>query len=479
MRFSLGQKIGSGFAVALLALSVSGVVSYRSTTNLLAHSQWVDHTHEVLRNVRSLLTSVLDAEIGARGYYLTGEDSNLETYRAAKEQIPATVRTIRALITDPSQQRRLDVLEPLLSEKLAMTKEIVELRREQSLATFIRLVQAQQPVMQQIRYAISEMKKEELGLLAQREEEAKASGKTAIAIIILASGLAMLLVSLSSFVIRREMLKRQRAEERQRAEAEELERRGTKLEAANKDLESFTYSVSHDLRAPLRHIDGFSRLLLEEAASGLSGDARGYLLDIRDSTIEMGRLVDDLLKLARISRQQLVLQMTGLGALVDDAVNAEKKANVGRTIEWKIGKLPFVECDPGLIKQVFVNLLSNAVKFTRPREVATINVEATTGNGQPVISVRDNGVGFNMKNAARLFGVFQRLHRQEDFEGTGAGLAIIHRIIQKHDGRVWAESELGRGTTFFFTLGGPKQTYPHISHAMEVHNEPSHLASGG
>jgi light-regulated signal transduction histidine kinase (bacteriophytochrome) len=174
----------------------------------------------------------------------------------------------------------------------------------------------------------------------------------------------------------------------------------------------------------------------------------------------MGRLVDDLLNLARISRKELALQLTGLGSLAEEAVTALKKANVGRAIEWKIGELPSVECDPGLIKQVFVNLLSNAVKFTRPREIATIDVEATTWNGQPVISVRDNGVGFNPKNAKRLFGVFQRLHRQEDFEGTGVGLAITQRIVHKHNGRVWAESEQGRGATFFFTLGSANPALP-------------------
>ena len=213
--------------------------------------------------------------------------------------------------------------------------------------------------------------------------------------------------------------------------------RTAQLEAANKELEAFSYSVSHDLRAPLRHIDGFSKLLLEEASSGLSEDARGYLQDIREGTEEMGRLVDDLLALARVGRKELVLQATGLGTLADQAVMELKRANVGRAIEWKIGKLPFVECDPGLVKQVFVNLLSNAVKFTRPREVAEIEVGATTNNGQPAFFVRDNGVGFNVQEALAkresfgLSGMRERVallggefHVESRSEGTKKGTKI-------------------------------------------------------
>jgi signal transduction histidine kinase len=459
MKYSLGLKMGSCFAAAVLLLSVVGVVSYRSTTSLLANFQWVHHSHQVLEGLKSLLASVLDAEVGARGYYLTGDDANLEPYRAAAEQVPAGVRILRALTADnPRQQQRLDVLERLFREKLAAIQATIELRRELGQGAFV--TNEGKELMDQIRRMIAEMESEERGLLIQRAAEAEASGNSAIQVIILASGLTLFLFSLIGFVIRHEMKNLQRSEETQRAQTEELERRSIKLEEANKELETFTYSVSHDLRAPLRHIDGFSKLLMEETASGLSAHAQGYLLDIRESTLEMGRLVDDLLNLARIGRKKLVLEMTGLGSLAEEAASALKKDNLGRAIEWKVGDLPFVECDPGLIKQVFVNLLSNAVKFTRPREVAMIDVEATTENGQPVISVRDNGVGFNMKNAARLFGVFQRLHRQEDFEGTGVGLAIIERIIHKHGGRVWAESELDRGATFFFTLGAPNQTDP-------------------
>jgi light-regulated signal transduction histidine kinase (bacteriophytochrome) len=244
--------------------------------------------------------------------------------------------------------------------------------------------------------------------------------------------------------------------EQLRVANEALEQRRSDLAAANKELEAFTYSVSHDLRAPLRHIDGFSKLLLEEYSTELPDEARHYLTRVRDGTRHMGKMVDDLLNLSRVGRREPTVQLTGLNSLVEE-VRSDLQPDVGgREIEWQIGPLPFVECDPALIKQVLANLLSNAVKFTRLRKRTVIEVGATTRDGEPVIFVRDNGVGFNMKYADKLFGIFQRLHRQEDFEGTGVGLAIVERIIHKHGGRVWAEAALDKGATFYFALGEPE-----------------------
>jgi len=244
---------------------------------------------------------------------------------------------------------------------------------------------------------------------------------------------------------------------------DELEQRVTErtaqLESVNKELEAFTYSVAHDLRAPLRHIDAFSRILAEEAGPQLPPQGNQYLERILQATRQMGQLVDDLLNLSRVGRKELSLQTTGLNSLVEEVLSDLQPEVEKRQIEWKIGKLPFVDADPALLKQVFVNLLSNAVKYTRTREHAVIEVGSLNSNGTPGVFVRDNGVGFNMKYAQKLFGIFQRLHRQEDFEGTGIGLATVQRIIHKHGGRVWAEAELDKGAAFYFTLGtGEKNT---------------------
>ena len=231
--------------------------------------------------------------------------------------------------------------------------------------------------------------------------------------------------------------------------------RTAELEAVNKELEAFSYSVSHDLRAPLRHIAGFAGLLQDHATAALDEQSHGHLRKITQAAKRMGQLIDDLLAFSRIGRGQLVSRTVHLQDLVRDAW-LEVTADQGvaqRHIEWQVAPLPDVIGDPAMLRLVMVNLLSNAVKYTGPRSKARVEVGATQDpHGDTVVFVRDNGVGFDMQYAHKLFGVFQRLHRSDEFTGTGIGLANVRRIVQRHGGRTWAEGAVDAGATFFFSL---------------------------
>jgi signal transduction histidine kinase len=240
-----------------------------------------------------------------------------------------------------------------------------------------------------------------------------------------------------------------------RAWAAELERTNRSLEAVNGELEAFSYSVSHDLRAPLRHVLGFAQLLEEHARDAVDERGRKYLQTITSSADHMARLIDDLLAFSRLGRGELAKTRVDLNALVREvrAQVMEHEAATGRVVHWQIEDLIEVNADPALLRQVFVNLMSNALKYSAPRDRTQIEVRTETGSdGAVVVAVRDNGVGFDMAYKDRLFGVFQRLHPADEFAGTGIGLANVKRIIHRHGGGVWAESEPGQGATFYFSL---------------------------
>jgi PAS domain S-box-containing protein len=240
----------------------------------------------------------------------------------------------------------------------------------------------------------------------------------------------------------------------------ELERRvaerGAALRAATTELESVLYSVSHDLRGPMRHIGGFAQLLLEDGGPVLDPAAQHYARRISEGAGRLAGMVDDLVQFSRVSRQDMMRRDVDLNTLVEDLVGhfQAEAAVEGRVLDWQVGELPVVEGDPALMRIAVEQLLANAVKFTRPRERATIRIRPVRSEEQDGIAVEDNGVGFRMAYAGKLFGLFQRLHRTEEFEGNGAGLALVQRIAQRHGGRVWAESEVDRGATFYVTFGG-------------------------
>jgi PAS domain S-box-containing protein len=266
-----------------------------------------------------------------------------------------------------------------------------------------------------------------------------------------AEGLPLLAVMTMSDITERERA----AEEIRQLNAgleQRVVERTAQLEAANSELEAFSYSVSHDLRAPLRAIDGFSQALLEDYGPGLPEQGQHYVKNIREGAQRMGALIDDLLTFARLSRQPLNKRSINTSKLVRDTLEELNMEGNGRRIEVQIGELPPCQGDRALLKQVWANLLSNALKYTRRRDSAVVEIGNTSREGETVYFVRDNGTGFDMKYAGKLFGVFQRLHRAEEFEGTGVGLAIVQRVVHRHGGRIWAEAAVNQGAAFYFTL---------------------------
>lgn len=250
----------------------------------------------------------------------------------------------------------------------------------------------------------------------------------------------------------RDMSVRKRSEEKIQELNSALERRAVELEIANRELESFSYSVSHDLRAPLASITGFAAILLDDYGPSLQPEALRFVNLIHNNSLAMSQLVEGLLNFSRSIRLPVNRQMVDVNTTVNQVLNELEHARQGRSVEIMMGNLGECEADPILIKQVWVNLLSNALKFTRQRERARIEIDAHYEDGECIYCVRDNGVGFDPDQADRLFGVFQRLHSEDEYEGTGVGLAVVERVVRRHGGRIWAEAEPNKGATFFFTL---------------------------
>ena len=252
--------------------------------------------------------------------------------------------------------------------------------------------------------------------------------------------------------LQKEVIERRMREEQIRELNEQLERRSAELEASNMELEAFAYSISHDLRAPLRHMVGFAELLRQHAATALDEKSRRYTTTILDAAKRMGALIDDLLAFSQIGRAETRASTVSIRQLVNEVVEEMRPDMAGRTVSWRIGNLPDLYCDRSMLRIVFMNLITNAIKFTRPCERPEIEIGSFEDARGLVLFVRDNGVGFDMKYSSKLFRVFQRLHRSEEFEGTGIGLATVQRIIQRHGGTAWAEGSVNGGATLFLAV---------------------------
>jgi signal transduction histidine kinase len=493
----LRRRLSGVAGVVIAILGLAFLVALRSASQAESLNQWSDHTEEVLDTIsrarfgRSRLMNQLWS------FRVTHNQEMRGRFQGDLEDLRKTMENLRKLTADnPRQQQLLGELMPLVAAQLVLLQKAMDdaVAGGTSPADGSAWTLPIQP-SDHVRDLFNILEKDERVLLKERAAAVQANIKRTKVVLALAVALTVLILFSAVRLVQREILLRaqvevglrraqemmglklegQRAElghvledlhaqiiARTRAEEEVLElnadlgrrvkQRTAELEEMNQELEAFSYSVSHDLRAPLRHLDGFSRILQQTYGSQLPDEAQHYLERIRSAARHMGQLVEDLLHLARVGRQTTRREMRSLRLLVDEARNELEPECVEREIRWEIGALPAVEVDPGLFRQVFMNLFSNAVKFTRERKVATIEVGSFEGNGIWVIFVRDNGAGFDPRHADKLFGVFQRLHRQDEFEGTGIGLATVHRIVQKHGGRVWAESQVDQGACFYFSV---------------------------
>lgn len=485
----------SAFVIAILGFAF--LLALRSASQAERLFEWSAHSEQVLDRISQGRFNRSQLMIQLWTFHATRNPDIRDRFHDKLEMLRGNVTDLRILVADnPEQIDLLNQLRPLLAAQLVVWQNTMNASSDDPIS--LAGSWSASPPFQAVDPIANLLDKLEFNdrlLLNQRSAAVRTNVERAREVLLAAGLLTVVILVAATHLIQREIVLRatvevglRRAQEMlgvkfagQRAElghvledlhaqilartqAEEevrrlnadlgrrVKQRTSELEEINRELEAFTYSVSHDLRAPLRHVDGFSRMLLENYESELPEGARHYLNRIHSAAKLMSELVEDLLQLSRVGRQTTRRELQPLRALVDEARKEIEPECSGRDIHWEIGPLPTLEIDPGLFRLVFTNLFANAVKFTRHRQVATIEVGSFSGDGMCVIFVRDNGAGFDPRHADKLFGVFQRLHRQDEFEGTGIGLATVQRVVQKHGGRVWAESEVDKGACFYLSL---------------------------
>jgi signal transduction histidine kinase len=447
----------------------------RSLATLDTNQRWVEHTWQVLNEVELIMSSAKDAETGSRGYIITGEDAYLAPYLEGSNDLPKELDTFGELTADnPNQAGELREMRAVIAERLNLLRQSIEVRRSGDTNGVKAMVLSGtgKAQMDHLRAIADRMEGEEHRLLRRRVADERTASKSARATLLVASGLDLLLIVLMFRYFTRERSLRLQTEqtaaslavaraevERRAAEVHELNvtleervrQRTAELEATNRELEAFSYSVSHDLRAPLRTIDGFSLALEEDYTEAVDATGRDYIKRVRTGVQRMGQLIDALLQLSRITRAEINREPVDLTALASSVANNLRDEYPGRELNITIEPGLTVDGDPKLLRVALENLLGNAAKFTSKVDVPQIHFG--WDEKQQAFFLRDNGAGFDMYYAGKLFNAFNRLHGDKDFKGSGIGLATVARVIHRHHGRIWADAEVNRGATFFFTVG--------------------------
>jgi signal transduction histidine kinase len=444
----MDRKTLLGFGVSVALLVLVSAIAILAVRGYGISNRWLSHTHEVISELEGLAASLAQTEAAQRSFLASGDSSYLEERDAAVSRMQSQLQSAKQLTVDnASQQARLRDLEGHLRRRAEAVDDSIVLAPTQGLPAAQRALSAREirKATQAATAKLDELEAEENRLLASRRgtDERWAAGLIVIFITLLLTVTSVL--TWLCLRVRREIGARSR-------QAAALNRANANLESANRELESFSYSVSHDLRSPLRAIDGYSLMLEEDYGPQLDETARRYIQTIRNGSQRMAALIDDLLTFSRLSRQSLNRQTVDMTTLARRAAAEVLEGQPEPKPAVNIAELPPVLGDPALLRQVWTNLIGNAVKYSSKSATPEVQVRAAAEGRLVRYEVQDNGVGFDMKYADKLFGVFQRLHSIDEYPGTGVGLAIVQRIITRHEGAVTAKGERGKGATFGFTL---------------------------
>ena len=473
--------IPSLFVAAICLVAINTWLAFNSVRVLEQSQYWVEHTYQVIAQVEIILGSAKDAETGQRGFLITGDDQFLKPYKDAVRDLPEQLDSFQTLTADnPAQQRRIAEMRVRVGRRLALLQKGIEMRRggESQSDAALAATGGGRVEMDALRDLGNQIENQERSLLAVRASDVQSNRLKARITVGLSTALdfALLLFLFRYFIRERGLrvaselqakaladtnlrlaqtsaLAEAKANEVRALNAtleERVRKRTADLESSNRELEAFSYSVSHDLRAPLRTVDGFSLALEEDYADAVDATGRDYIARVRSAVQRMGQLIDALLQLSRITRTELDRSTFDMSELANSIAAVIRLENPERQIEFRIQPGLSAAGDSRLMRVALENLLENSVKFTS--KISGAIIEFGWDQEQSAFYVRDNGAGFDMDYADKLFGAFHRLHGDKDFKGSGIGLATVARVIHRHHGRIWALAAVNRGATFWFTV---------------------------
>jgi signal transduction histidine kinase len=445
---SIEQKLFAGLTASAAIIIFISILSVSGIQSLLQASEWIEHTQFVKQQINAVLSDVLDVETGARGYLVASDEKYIEPMIKAKGNLPNLINNLRLQTSDnPHQQEALVLLDQHIKERIEIAEQLYSTQKSKGLEEAISIFATGRgkAMTDSIRVLVAQMLAEEDRLLQIRDVDENNQVNRNQLVVYVSLGAQVLLLAFIFVFMKRDVIGRRNAEEA-------VQHSNTQLEAANKELEAFSYSVSHDLRAPLRSIDGFSKALLKDYNEKLDDEGKDFLRRVRAASQRMAVLIDDILKLSHIARAEMRRERVDLSTIAREIAAELQKTQPTRRVEFIIADSLVEHGDPQLLRVGIENLLGNSWKYTGKNPAAKIEFGITNHESKRAYYVRDNGVGFDMAYAGKLFGAFQRLHSTAEFEGTGIGLATVQRIIHRHGGRVWAEGKINEGATFYFTL---------------------------